>query len=65
MSVKELEGAIADLSRAEQHELAEWLDRHLEAQWDRQIAQDAVAGRLEGLLDEARSDIAAGRRTRL
>lgn len=65
MSVKELETAIADLSREEQDELAEWLDRHLEAQWDQQIARDGAAGRLNGLLAEARADIGAGRRKTL
>lgn len=30
-------------------------------EWDRQIAADAAAGRLDHLIEEARADIAAGR----
>jgi predicted nucleotidyltransferase len=36
-------------------------DNPLDDEWDRQIAADAAAGRLDHLIEEARADVAAGR----
>ena len=61
MSVQELEAAIAKLPPAQLAALGEWFDEYRAGEWDRRIQSDAEAGRLDGLLNEARADIAAGR----
>ena len=61
MSVQELETAVTQLSRNELNQFAEWLDEYRARAWDRQIEEDAAAGRLDALVREAEADIAAGR----
>jgi hypothetical protein len=61
MSIKEIESAIARLSPEDLAQLFAWLDQHYADAWDRQIEQDARAGRLDALVDEARRDFDAGR----
>ena len=53
MSVQEIEKAIEWLSDAEVAELRAWL-------FDRQIARDAAAGRLDSLADEALNEARSG-----
>ena len=60
-----LEKAIVELSDEERAKLRAFLDE-LEADlWDAQIERDAKAGKLDKLIEEARSDFAAGRSRKL
>ena len=52
-SVTEIKQAIMELSKAEYAEVVEWLYELEEAEWDRQIEEDAKAGRLDALAAEA------------
>ena len=65
MSVKELEQAVADLLPGELAEFAVWFEEFVSDQWDRQIEADAVAGKLDRLIQEADEDFEAGRCTEL
>jgi len=56
MDVKEIETAISQLPPAEVAELADWFAQFHAQVWDRQIAEDLRAGRLQSLLDEAKRD---------
>lgn len=58
-SLQEIETAIAQLPKAEAHQLLNWLQDYLEDEWDRQIEADAKSGRLDKLSRRAEADIAA------
>jgi hypothetical protein len=60
-TVQEIETAIADLPRGDFLSLVDRLRARHADEWDRQIAEDAGAGRLDTLWDEARREIAAGK----
>jgi uncharacterized iron-regulated protein len=61
MSLAEIRSEIAKLTDAERTQLLhEMAEADAEA-WDRQIAEDAKAGRLDHLIAEADEDVAAGR----
>ena len=53
-TIQEIENAIEKLSEVQIEELRAWL-------FDRDIARDAASGLLDGLADEARRDLHAGR----
>ena len=58
--VEELEARIVNLPRHDMAKLREWfleLDNEL---WDQQIASDFKAGKFQGLIDEAREELARG-----
>ncbi len=58
--LEELERAVASLSDEEYREFRRWfLERDWE-EWDRQIAEDAEAGKLDFLVKEAREAKKAG-----
>ena len=60
-TIDEIERAITDLSPEDLSRFREWfLEFHAEG-WDRQFEEDAAAGRLDALADEALSDLTAGR----
>lgn len=60
MSIAEIENEIKKLSTDKVNKLMEWFaDYHAEL-WDRQIAEDADAGRFESVFAEVDSEIAAG-----
>ncbi|HKS09297.1 MAG TPA: hypothetical protein VJS13_07075 [Pyrinomonadaceae bacterium] len=61
MNVKEIESAISELPPAQVAELADWFDAYRAQLWDKQIEQDLDSGRLQTLLDEAKSDLEFGR----
>jgi hypothetical protein len=61
MTVKDLETAISRLSPAELAEFAAWFEEFEAAAWDRQIAEDARAGRLDSLMRQADEEFRAGR----
>ena len=51
-NVSEIQQAILNLTAAEYAELTEWLDELEEDPWDRQIEEDAKAGRLDFFKEE-------------
>lgn len=61
MDVKEIETAIAQLPPAKVAELARWLEEFQGRIWDKQLEQDLTAGRLDGLISEAKQDLESGR----
>ena len=58
MSVREIEVAVARLTPEELGRFAEWFERYMADEWDRQIEADAKAGRLDALIHAAEADIA-------
>ena len=60
MTVQELENAIAKLSPEELAELRAWFLERDQEEWDRQIARDSEAGKLDKLIAQAKRDYAAG-----
>jgi hypothetical protein len=54
MSVQEIEKAIENLPVREIHELADWLAERRNQLWDKQIEEDAKAGRLDALINRAK-----------
>ncbi len=68
MSLTEVKEAVAQMTPDEQNELTRWMnEQRVKAEeaasdaWDKQIEEDAKAGRLNHLIAEARADIKAGR----
>ena len=61
MTVEEIEEAIGKLSEQQFRELLCRMKARAAEAWDRQIEEDAEAGRLDFLLEELEDDIAAGR----
>ena len=60
-TVKEIESAIKQLPPKEKWNLLHRFHDALWSEWDKQIEADAVAGRLNHLVQEVEEDIAAGR----
>jgi uncharacterized membrane protein len=60
-TVEKLEAAVQQLSPEERAEFRAWFTEFDADEWDRQIAEDAAAGRLDWLIAEAKADDAAGR----
>ena len=54
MSVQEIEIAIERLPADEIHQLADWLDEFRSQLWDKQLEEDAKAGRLDALISRAK-----------
>jgi hypothetical protein len=64
-SVKEIESAVAQLSREDLASFRSWFAGFDADAWDRQFEADATAGRLDGLGAEALRDLDAGQCTEL
>lgn len=62
MSLIELKEAITQLSLEERAELNRLLYGWEDDEWDRQMATDVEAGRLDDLVRRAEADLQAGRR---
>ena len=62
--VEAIEEQIKSLSASELAELREWLLEQDWAEWDRQIEQDSMMGKLDKLFAKARADHAAGKSTK-
>ena len=62
-TVEEIEAAIRQLSPDEMAAFRAWYAEFDAAAWDRQIAEDEAAGRLDWLIEEALDDLDAGRCT--
>ena len=61
-TVQEIETAIEGLPPEDFLALVDRLRNRHADEWDRQIAEDAAAGRLDPLWEEARREIADGKR---
>ncbi len=61
MSLQEIEVAITRLSSEERLKLTDWLTEQYNDDWDEQIEEDARAGKLDNVLNEAREEIRKGR----
>jgi len=60
-TVAEIEAAINQLHPEDFAQLRDWLLERDNLLWDKQIEEDAAAGRLDHLVKEVESDIAADR----
>jgi hypothetical protein len=60
-NIQQIEQAIAKLPREDFFELVRHLRARHEDEWDRQIEEDATAGRLDPLWAEAEKEISAGK----
>jgi hypothetical protein len=56
-TVQEIEAAISQLSPEELAAFRQWFARFDNEPWDRQVEQDAAAGRLDALADEEVRDM--------
>ena len=52
-TIAEIKQAILNLPKVEYAEIIEWLHELGEEEWDRQIEEDVLAGRLDALAAEA------------
>jgi len=59
-AVIEIQSAISGLPKEDFWRLAEWFDQVKAKTWDEQMQQDAEAGRLDFLFEEAATSRAAG-----
>nr|GFD54466.1 hypothetical protein [Tanacetum cinerariifolium] len=59
-TIQEIESAVTQLSPAQLADFRAWFAEYDAQKWDAQIAEDAAAGRLDALADEALADLQAG-----
>jgi regulator of replication initiation timing len=59
-TVEEIEKAIETLPRDQFYQLREWVQSRFEDEWDRQIEEDSLSGRLDHLVQEALTEHRAG-----
>ena len=62
-TVQEIESAITQLKPRDIHAVADWLQEYREALWDKKIAADARAGKLDSLIKKAKAGHRAGKAT--
>jgi hypothetical protein len=62
-TTEEIKTAIKKLKPEEVHAVAAWLQEYREKLWDRQIAIDAKAGKLDSHIKKAKADYRAGKAT--
>ena len=60
-TVEDIERAAEQLAPADFDRLVSWINRRHHERWTRQIDQDAAAGRLDFLFDEAEAERRSGR----
>jgi hypothetical protein len=60
-TVAEIESAISTLPDKDAWTVASWLQKHLDAKWDKQMDEDIAAGRLDKLAEQAMEHYHAGR----
>ena len=65
MSVRDLETAVAQLSKEELARFSQWFEEYVADEWDRQIEADTFAGRLDAAEKRAKAHYDAGRCTPL
>jgi len=59
--IQTLEREIKELTRSELAAFRQWFQEFDAAEWDRQIEEDALAGKLDRLAEKAVADHKAGR----
>jgi hypothetical protein len=64
-TLSEIKRAVSGLSPEDLSRFRNWFLAFDTEAWDRQFEEDAAAGRLDALADEALSDLTAGRTGRL
>jgi hypothetical protein len=64
-TVDQITGAVKRLPKKDLARFRKWFAEYDAAVWDRQLAQDGAAGRLDGLAREALHDHGAGRTRQL
>ena len=62
-TVQEIESAITQLKPRDVHAVADWLLEYRETLWDKKIATDARAGKLNSLIKKAKAGHRAGKAT--
>jgi len=62
-TVQEIESAITQLKPRDIHAVADWLLEYRETLWDKTIAADAHAGKLDPLIKKAKAAHRAGKAT--
>lgn len=60
MTITEIEQAVTKLSEKELAMFREWFDEYYAELWDKQIEEDAKAGRLDKFIAEANEEYNAG-----
>jgi hypothetical protein len=65
VSLPQLEAAVAGLPPADLAAFTQWFEEFLADEWDRRIAADVAAGRLDAAGRRADADFEAGRCTPL
>ena len=65
ITVKEIEQAVAQLSKDQLAEFRAWYEKFDVEAWDRQIEEDVAAGKLDALAEAAIADHKAGRTKKL
>ena len=65
MTITELEQAVTQLSEDELARFRAWFDEYYAEQWDKQIEEDAKAGRLSKTIAEVDAEYDAGLSTPL
>ena len=63
--VQMLEQEVKQLTSDELAAFREWFQEYDAAEWDRQIEEDALAGKFDKLAEEALADHKAGRTTEI
>ena len=64
-TVQEIEKAVSNLPKPDLDKFREWFDKFDAESWDRQFANDVLAGKLNKLADRALKDCKEGRCTEL
>jgi hypothetical protein len=62
-TVEQIEAAIQKLPREDFFRLHEWVRGRFDDEWDKQIEEDALSGRLDHLAQEALAEHRAGKST--
>ena len=63
--VQKIEREIKELTPEELSVLRKWFHEHEAAEWDRQIAEDALSGKLDRIAEKALADHIAGKTTEI
>jgi hypothetical protein len=64
-TVNEIQEAVRALAEQDFEAFASWFEQYEEERWDRQIERDQKSGALRSLMQQARADFEAGKRTPL
>jgi hypothetical protein len=60
-TLNQIENAISNLPPEDFRKLADWIEEKRATGWDHQIEHAAKAGKLDGLWEKAKKEIAAGK----